>query len=221
MVSAADLAVEEALVDILRAQRPGDGVLSEESGTVASGRHRQWILDPIDGTEPFLAGQRSWGTHIALAVDGEVEIAVITRPTERRRWWAVRGLGAWSSPTGRAQQTATRLAVSRTDVLADARIGGFVAPGSEMASAIARHGHWVADPLGDIIALVEGRVDAVVAPAGEIWDHAPQVLLTTEAGGRYIDKLGGTRIDAHGGIYTNDLLTEQVQAVPELCRLDG
>ncbi|MFC7376681.1 inositol monophosphatase family protein [Brachybacterium sp. GCM10030268] len=220
VVSAADLAVEVALLEILRVHRPDDGVVSEESGTVVAGAHRQWILDPIDGTEPFLAGQRSWGTHIALTVDGELDVAMITRPTERRRWWAARGRGAWSAPVGQPEHLLTSLAVSHVDVLSDARIGGFVAPGSELATAIARHGHWVADSLGDIVALIEGRVDVVIAPAGEIWDHAPQVLLTTEAGGRYTDKFKGTSVDARGGIYTNGLLTEQVWAVPDLCRLD-
>lgn len=216
VVSAADLAVEEELLDILRRHRGDDGVVSEESGTVAVGTNRQWILDPIDGTEPFLAGQRSWGTHIALIVDGELEVAIITRPTEHRRWWAVRGQGAWSS-SDNSWHVATPLTVSRTYVLGEARIGGLVDPGSEWAAAIARHGEWVADPLGDIIALIEGRVDVVIAPSGAIWDHAPQVLLTTEAGGRYTDRFGGKNIDAQGGIYTNGLLTEQVRAVPELC----
>lgn len=71
--------------------------LSEESGettTARPARHgpvRRWILDPIDGTDPFLAGHRAWGTHIALEVDGDLELAALTRLTEQRRWWAVGG----------------------------------------------------------------------------------------------------------------------------------
>lgn len=215
VVSTADLAVEEVLLDLLRRHRPDDAVLSEESGAVAAGSSRRWVLDPIDGTESFLCDRRSWGTHVALIVDSRLEVAVITRPTEGRRWWAVRGKGAWSG-TGPGAEDVSRLAVSRTDVLARARIGGFVDPSSELAAEAARHGHWVADALGDVIGLLEGRVDVVLAPAGELWDHAPQVLLTTEAGGRYTDSDGGSRIDPRGGVYTNGVLAEQVRAVPTL-----
>ena len=72
-VSDADLAVERSVLDILAAERPGDGVLSEERGGVARGAvHRRWLIDPIDGTVLFLAGNTGWGTHIALEIDDEV-----------------------------------------------------------------------------------------------------------------------------------------------------
>lgn len=197
-------------------------MLSEESGLTATGRTaslgrgRRWILDPIDGTDPFLAGQRSWGTHIALEVEGELQVAVLTRPTERQRWWAVRGLGAWSSPDSTPTDTDHRLVVSRTTDLAAARIGGFVDAQAALADAVRRHAHWVEDPLGPIVGLLSGRVDAVLGPAGAIWDHAPQVLLTIEAGGRYTDCAGGSRLDAGGGLYTNGRLNRQIEATPEL-----
>lgn len=209
-VSEADLAVEAALFAALSAERPTDSVLSEESDPIQSQSSRRWILDPIDGTEPFLAGRQSWGTHIALEIDGELRLSIITRPTVGRRWWAVRGAGAWSSLPNSPMSTGTRLAVSGIDRLAEARIGGFVSPESPIAAAIRTHAIWVADPLGDIIALLEGRVDAVLAPGGAAWDHAPQVLLTTEAGGRFTDRFGHTRIDAGGGLYTNGSLDQQL-----------
>lgn len=215
-VSEADLAVEAALVGALSAHRPTDSVLSEESSPRKSPAPRRWILDPIDGTDVFLAGQQSWGTHIALEIDGQLQLAIITRPTAGRRWWAVRGQGAWSSETDSPMSTGTRLTVSGIDRLAQARIGGFVSPKSPIAAVIRTQAVWVADPLGDIIALVEGRVDAVLAPGGAVWDHAPQVLRTTEAGGRYTDRFGDTRIDASGGLYTNGVLDQQIKGTAGL-----
>lgn len=111
--------------------------------------------------------------------------------------------------------------MSRTDQLAQARIGGFVSPESAIAAAIRTHAVWVADPLGGIIDLVEGRVDAVLAPGGAAWDHAPQVLLTTEAGGRFTNRLGDTRIDAGGGRYTNGVLDQQIQRTTGSARATG
>ena len=61
-VSEADLAVEHAVLDMLGRERPGDGVLSEECGGVARGAvRRRWLIDPIDGTVPFLAGNTGVG----------------------------------------------------------------------------------------------------------------------------------------------------------------
>lgn len=97
-VSAADLAVERALLDVLTSERPHDAVICEEIGKLGTSP-RRWILDPIDGTTPFLAGEPRWGTNIALEVDGELAVGVITRPAPGLRWWAARGDGAYRTST--------------------------------------------------------------------------------------------------------------------------
>lgn len=94
-VSEADIAVERTLLDLLAKERPRDSVLSEECGSrtpdAAAHNRRRWVIDPIDGTSAFLTGRRNWGTHIALEVDGRIVVAVLTRPTEGYRYWAVHG----------------------------------------------------------------------------------------------------------------------------------
>lgn len=225
-VSEADVEVDHALVNTLRRERPADLLLSEESGPtpadlqIAGLEARRWILDPIDGTDPFLAGQRSWGTHIALEIDGQLELAILTRPTEDRRWWAVRGQGARSSSSSAPTRTDRPLAVSSTADLSTARISGFAASNSALANVVRRHAEWVDDPLGPIVGLIEGRIDAVLGPAGAVWDHAPQVLLTVEAGGRYTDRAGGQRLDAGGGLYTNGYLDQAIAMTPALRPMD-
>ncbi|HEV2368957.1 MAG TPA: inositol monophosphatase family protein, partial [Acidimicrobiales bacterium] len=89
-VGEADMAVEKVLLESLADARPGDAVLSEESGTRGASA-RRWIVDPIDGTVPFLAGDPEWGTHVVLEVSGEIVIGVVTRPALDRRYWAQRG----------------------------------------------------------------------------------------------------------------------------------
>ncbi len=91
--SDADLAVERALLDLLARERPRDAVLSEEAGPIGEGS-RVWTIDPIDGTASFLARGRLWGTKIALAVDREQAIGIVSNPPLQRRYWATRGLGA-------------------------------------------------------------------------------------------------------------------------------
>jgi len=92
-VGEADLAVDRLVLEGLERWRPGDGVLSEESGERPGGA-RRWIVDPIDGTTVFLAGEPHWGTHLALEQDGEIVVAVVSRPVLGELWWAVRGRGA-------------------------------------------------------------------------------------------------------------------------------
>src|SRR5690349_7767551 len=55
VVTAADRAVERAVIGALRGLRPDDALVGEESGAVAgAGGGVRWILDPIDGTVNYL-----------------------------------------------------------------------------------------------------------------------------------------------------------------------
>lgn len=203
-VSEADLAVERAVVARLAAERPDDSVLSEEGGGHDRVGGRRWLVDPIDGTAAFLSGGTAWGTHVALEVDGDIVLGVITRPEAGRSWWAAAGLGAWASPD-------RRLTVSATSSLAAARVGGYMRPGSRWRAAVAATATWV-DSSSPILDLVEGDLDAVLSEGGYPWDHAPGVVLLREAGGRFTDPLGGGRIDLHGGLYTNGHLHDLLAA---------
>lgn len=206
-VTEADLAVERALLALLAAERPGDGVLSEEGGGNDRAGTRRWLIDPIDGTNAFLAGDTAWGTHVALEVDGDIVVGVITRPVEDRSWWAAKGAGAWASP-GR------RLSVSVTASLPAARVGGYMRPGSPWQAAVTASATWV-DSTSPILDLIEGDLDAVLSEGGCAWDHAPGVILLSEAGGRFSDLRGGRRIDLRGGLYTNGHLHDLVAATAD------
>jgi 3'(2'), 5'-bisphosphate nucleotidase len=57
------------LLQRLRAERPGDAVLSEEADDDLTRLHadRVWIIDPLDGTNEFsIPGCRDWAVHVAL-----------------------------------------------------------------------------------------------------------------------------------------------------------
>ena len=78
-VTDADQAVEEAIRRTLARARSRDAVLGEEQG--GSGHsQRRWIVDPIDGTKNFVRGVPVWATLIALAVDDEVVLSVVSAP---------------------------------------------------------------------------------------------------------------------------------------------
>ena len=94
-VSEADRAAEEAIRALVARHRPGEGVLGEELGD--DGTDTRWIVDPIDGTRNYVRGIPVWGTLIALERGGTVDVAVVSAPALGRRWWAVRGGGAFAA----------------------------------------------------------------------------------------------------------------------------
>jgi 3'(2'), 5'-bisphosphate nucleotidase len=66
---AGDFHANELLLRRLRAERPGDAVLSEEAhdDLVRLKSDRVWIIDPLDGTREFSTpGRDDWAVHIAL-----------------------------------------------------------------------------------------------------------------------------------------------------------
>ena len=66
-VTAADLAAEAEIVTALRADFPGDAIVTEESGG-QRGPGAWWAVDPIDGTSSFIEGLGHWGPTVARVV---------------------------------------------------------------------------------------------------------------------------------------------------------
>ena len=207
-VTEADQAVERLLRETLSAARPEDAFLGEELGQLGRS-DRVWILDPIDGTAFFQSGDPNWRIHIALEVQGTTEVAVVTAPALRRRWWATRGGGSFESSWPREDSRTRRLQVSTTSMLADAVLDALddesrarLPPSAVRAPA---------SPL-PLVELVRGEIDAFLVERYHIWDHAPWVLLVEEAGGRFTDRTGGRASDRGGGLYSNASLHSQLLA---------
>jgi histidinol-phosphatase len=69
VVTEADRAVEAEIRTVLSAECPGDAVLGEEGGQ-SGDAVRRWIIDPIDGTALFVAGDDRWLVLVALESEG-------------------------------------------------------------------------------------------------------------------------------------------------------
>ncbi|MFB6814396.1 inositol monophosphatase family protein [Streptomyces sp. NPDC056347] len=73
--TAADVAAEKAILDVLRAARPDDAVLGEEGGQQgADGAVRQWLVDPLCGTLNYAVGNMLVAVNVALR-DGAAAVA--------------------------------------------------------------------------------------------------------------------------------------------------
>ena len=71
---------------------------------------RRWVIDPIDGTKNFVRGVPVWATLIALMIDDEPAVGVVSAPALGRRWWA--SLAAARTPA-KSLMSATQIHVSR------------------------------------------------------------------------------------------------------------
>ncbi|NIJ14025.1 histidinol-phosphatase [Saccharomonospora amisosensis] len=215
-VTDADTAVEDAVRDLLARRRPGDRVAGEERGGAVGGQGRVWVLDPIDGTKNFLRGTPVWATLIALVENGTPVVGMISAPLLGRRWWAGEGGGAWL----RDSSGERRLAVSRVSALADAYVsttdlGSWVEHHSRAAYLALVDACWESRAFGDFwqhCLVAEGAIDVAVEPIVNPWDVAAVRVLVTEAGGRFTDLAGRSRIDGGSALSTNGLLHDDALA---------
>jgi inositol-phosphate phosphatase / L-galactose 1-phosphate phosphatase / histidinol-phosphatase len=84
-VTATDKAIEQRLRCEISARYPEHGIIGEEEGREREDASVQWVLDPIDGTAPFIAGVPVFGSLIALAIDGTPVIGVMDFPMTNDR----------------------------------------------------------------------------------------------------------------------------------------
>jgi myo-inositol-1(or 4)-monophosphatase len=90
-VTEADRRAEETIRELIRTHYPLDGILGEEFGEVRGTSGYRWVLDPIDGTRAFIAGQPLWGTLIALEHRGKPVLGILDQPFLRERFVGVGG----------------------------------------------------------------------------------------------------------------------------------
>ncbi len=102
-VTETDKRIEARLREIIDAEFPEHGVLGEEHGARDLDAEYVWVLDPIDGTAPFIAGIPVYGTLIGLARHGKPWLGVIDHPATNDRWVGVSG--AWATFNGQPIRT--------------------------------------------------------------------------------------------------------------------
>ena len=218
-VTDADLAAEDAIRALVGAERPDDLVVGEERGGALTGSGRMWVLDPIDGTKNYSRGFGVWASLIGLIVDGEPLVGVASAPALGRRWWAARGLGAWTSdvPGGPARP----ITVSGVGSLADAYLSTtdirvFERQGRGEHYRRLVEACWETRAFGDFwqyCLVAEGVLDLAVDPIANPWDLAALLPIVAEAGGAFTDLAGVSRFDGGDGLASNGALHAAALAV--------
>jgi histidinol-phosphatase len=214
LATEADLAVEDAIRTRLGVERSGDAVLGEERGQTGSA-NRRWIVDGIDGTVDFAAGTNDWGTLIALEVDGRVVVGVCDQPAHKRRYWAVRGHGAFISHESSVTER-RRLNVSTVRDIQAAR--SFVPAAEwvrdERAGAIAAALTSATKPEPPVehpaLQVATGGYDIAIFLIAGPWDLAAPLLVVEEAGGRFTDIDGRYDWTTGSAVFSNGHLHDDV-----------
>ena len=201
VVTEADRAVEAAIRNVLNGAKPQDAVLGEEAGQIGDGS-RRWIVDPIDGTALFVAGDDRWLVLVALEEAGEIVTGVAAVPAQGTIWWAQQGEGAFEAGIDGMDVTgARRIGVehSRPDELSGSRASviptepeltsaerNLIAPLAAVATFVPWRAHAA-------LLVARGELDLAVQVRGQVWDFAATSLIVTEAGGRFSGLDGTTR----------------------------
>jgi 3'(2'), 5'-bisphosphate nucleotidase len=171
------------LVDRLRAERPDDGLLSEESRDTLERlfKRRVWIIDPLDGTREYGEARPDWAVHVGLAVEGVAQVGAVALPGLER------GIVLRSDravPPG-AHDGAPRMLVSRTrpapEALAVAEALGceLVPMGSAGAKAMA---------------VVLGQAEIYLHSGGQYeWDNCAPVAVA-RAHGLHCSRIDGSAL---------------------------
>ena len=207
-VTEVDRTVEGVLRDALAKYHPSDRVVGEEFGG-EPGRGRCWYLDPIEGTSLYIEGSLHWSTLISLAVDGVVTTGVVDYPAAERRYWAVRGDGAFAN--GDPMQASTVSRLEEATVCDDYRHNIERATPGHPLVRLAHHCRTVQPPPQGHSQLVVacGEADVAFDSGGGPWDYAPFVILVEEAGGVASDIQGKPRFDSGSLLVTNGRLHGQ------------
>lgn len=98
-VTQADLAAHQIIVSQLKALTPTIPILSEEAADISWQQRqtwsRYWLIDPLDGTKEFIAGNGEFTVNIALIEAGEPVLGVVYAPALAQCYYAMTGYGAW------------------------------------------------------------------------------------------------------------------------------
>ncbi len=180
-VSEADLAVDRHLKDRLLAARPDYGWLSEETadGPERLARRRVFVVDPIDGTRAFVAGDEQWTVSLAVVEAGRPIVAALAQPATGALWQAASGAGA--------RRNGEALVVGDRTELAGSRVSGprkYLERSALREAGVAAR-HFVPSLALRIAQVADGRLDIAYGSGNaHDWDLAAADLLVQEAGGR-------------------------------------
>jgi myo-inositol-1(or 4)-monophosphatase len=201
-VTEADRAAQRQIVAGLRARFHDDGIIGEESDTGTSitfecrnPNGRNWVIDPIDGTNNFIAGLGAFCVCIGLLDAGEPVLGVVYDVTRDQMYAAAKGQGAWLDGK-QVRALDTPLGASSLVMMTSNLIDAFGACPPWATKWIGQT-DWKMRILGsaalEAVQVAAGVAHGAVTVNGKLWDCVAPAAIVIEAGG-LITNLKGQRI---------------------------
>ena len=209
-VTDVDKRCEARIREIILGAFPDDGFLGEESGESGEGKARRWIVDPVDGTRPYIRGIPTHSVLIALEEGGEPVVGVIHLPAMNIVCQAAKGKGAFLngekinvSPIGKLPDAMG--SVLGITEYADAPLGRSLL---ELTRAW-DYTYGFMDAYSYVL-LASGKLDVCVNLLDKPWDCAAAACVVTEAGGKFSSINGEKTVHNGSIILTNGILHDDV-----------
>ncbi|MBF1999099.1 MAG: inositol monophosphatase [Synechococcales cyanobacterium M58_A2018_015] len=187
LVTLADKAAEEVIVQVIRRHCPQHGILAEESGEIGATDHSYcWAIDPLDGTTNYAHQYPFYAVSIGLLIEGSPKVGVVFDPSHQELFRAAQGLGA--------TRNRRPIRVSQTAELRDSLlVTGFAYDRREnpdnnyaefcylthLTQGVRRSG----SASLDLAHVACGRLDGYWERGLSPWDMAAGVVIVKEAGG--------------------------------------
>jgi myo-inositol-1(or 4)-monophosphatase len=214
LVSSADFASEQAIVDVIRSHRPDDAILAEESGEHPGSSGVQWLIDPLDGTANFVHGRPDHAISIAAADPSGRPAAVVYRPADDM-FLATSTDGL----AGSRRHENSMLSVAGEELVA---IGLPHDPAQRAATCQILKS--VLDQVGDfrrtgsaaceLLAAATGTIDAYLGFGLELWDYAAGHILVQATGGATSEiQMPGVRVTVAGAPSLVNRLTQRISSL--------
>jgi myo-inositol-1(or 4)-monophosphatase len=217
IVTDADRASEELIVNAIRREFPGHDILTEETRMAETGSRWLWVVDPLDGTVNFAHSYPMFSVSMALMDSGTIVAGVIYDPVRQESFSAFHGRGAFLngleiqvSSVGSLERSVVATGFPYDKAFSEvnniAEFTGVV----KKVQGIRREGSAALD-----LAFVAcGRLDGFWELKLKPWDMAAGMLLVTEAGGRITDRTGAaTDVYTSSIVATNGLIHEALVAL--------
>lgn len=167
-----------------------DGFLGEESGETKSKNERRWIVDPLDGTRPFIHQIPTYSILIALEDNGEAVVGVVHFPALNETYYA--------SKNGGAFKDGKKLKVSDCSNVEDAMASalGIVEmsnskTGIKLLNLLQKidYNYGFMDAYS-YMCVASGKLDFSIGLIDNAWDRAAPAIIVREAGGDFSDLSG-------------------------------
>jgi myo-inositol-1(or 4)-monophosphatase len=214
IVTDADRASEQIILEAISKEFPGHDIISEETLPQVTDSRWKWFVDPLDGTVNFAHHYPFFSVSIALMDGRDLVVGMVYDPLRDECFSATRNGGAFLN--GRAIRVSSVDRLEKSIVATGFPYDRATSPDNNVAefSAVVTRVQGMrrcGSAAIDLAYVACGRLDGFWELKLKPWDMAAGMLLVQEAGGRVSDRTGrSTDVYTRSVVATNGLIHDML-----------